>query len=271
MLENLIIRPETPADWHETEHMVMRSFYNKYKPGCNEHLMVRVIRQSPDYLPALSRVAEWEGRIVGAVYYTRARVVDGDTAHEVVTFGPLAVEPTMEGHDIGGALMRSTIALARDAGVLGIVIAGEPYYYPRFGFERCAEHGITDAQGNVYDAYMCLPLRSGFSAVKGILTESADFEKIDDPDLLREISREFPAYRKVKVQEGFLQIHGQHLGVVEEVQGDGYRVRYWELLIPAKLADTAEEKPAPGSDVLFIWNRRGESKITKVIRNLLEA
>ena len=68
MLEDLTIRPETPADYHQTELMTMRSFFNKFGPGCNEHLLVRIIRSSPDYLPELSRVAEWRGRIVGAVY-----------------------------------------------------------------------------------------------------------------------------------------------------------------------------------------------------------
>ena len=72
MLQGLIIRPETPADYKSTELMTMRSFWNKYAPGCNEHLLVRIIRASGDYLPQISRVAEWNGRIVGAVYYTRA-------------------------------------------------------------------------------------------------------------------------------------------------------------------------------------------------------
>ena len=63
MIENLIIRAETPADYHNTEAMVRRSFWNKYWPGCTEHLLVRVIRESGDYLPEISRIAELNGRI----------------------------------------------------------------------------------------------------------------------------------------------------------------------------------------------------------------
>ena len=270
MLENLVIRPETPADYYQTELMAMRSFWNKFGPGCTEHLMIRIIRGSKDYLPELSRVAAWNGRIVGAVYYTRAWIADGETKREVATFGPLAVEPTLEGNGIGGALLRETVRLAKDAGVPGIVIAGEPRYYPRFGFERCEKYGITDAEGNSCDAYMCLPLNGDFSSVKGKLTESADFDKLNDPALLEAISGEFPAYRKVKAREGFQQIHEQHLGVAESVEGDVCRVRYWELLIPARLSDDLNEKPVPGSDVQFLWNHRGESIVTRVFKNLLE-
>ena len=270
MLNNLIIRRERPEDYKATEFMTLRSFWNKYWPGCTEHYLIRIIRESKDYLPEISRVAELDGRIVGAVYYTKAWIVDGDVRHEVVTFGPLAVEPTLEGNDIGGALMRETIKLAKAAGIAGIVLMGEPNYYPRFGFRRGAEFGITDAQGNTFDALMCLPLSDEFATFKGKLIESADFEKLGDEKALAEINREFPAYRRVKVQEGFMQIFEQHLGVVEAVDGDVYQVRYWELLIPAKRSPDLEERPAAGSDVQFVWNHRGMSSITKVFKNLLE-
>ena len=271
MLENLIIREEIENDYKKTEHMVMRSFWNKYWPGCTEHLLVRIIRESEDYVPQLSRVAELNREIVGAVYYTKAWIDDGDAKHEIVTFGPLAVEPTLEGNDIGGALMRETIKLAKEAGVAGIALMGEQNYYPRFGFKRGSEFGITDAFGNSFDALMVLPLNDDFSSIKGKLTESADFEKLDNANLLEEISKEYPSYRKVKVMDGFMQIFEQHLGVVESIQDDVYNVRYWELTIPTRLSDDIAEKPVVGSDVQFIWNHKGESTITKLIKNMLEA
>ena len=117
---------------------------------------------------------------------------------------------------------------------------------------------------------MFLPLTEEAKSFKGKLIESSDFAKLEDEKALEEISKEFPLYRKVKVQEGFMQIFEQHLGVVESVEDDTYMVRYWELLIPAKLADTVTEKPQAGSDVQFSWNHNGESSITKVFRNLLE-
>ena len=272
MLENLIIRAEKPADYMDTELMAMRSFWNKYGPAADEHFLIRIIRESKDYIPEISRVAEYEGRIVGAVYYTKAWIVDGDVKHDIVTFGPLAVEPTMEGNDIGGALIRETIKLAKEAGFSGIALMGEPYYYPRFGFERGVNYGLTDEHGNTYDSLMVLPLNNDFSGIKGKLFESKDFEKLEDKERLAEINKDFPKYRIVKVQEGFMQIFEQHLGVVEAIDGDTYMVRYWELLIPTKLSEDLDKKPEVGSDVQFIWNHKdaGKSRITKVFKNLLE-
>lgn len=68
-----------------------------------------------------------------------------------------------------------------------------------------------------------------------------------------------------------MQIFDQHLGVVEDVCGDYYNVRYWEKIIPAKLTENIKEPPLVGSDVQFEWNHKGgDSKITKVIKNMLD-
>ncbi|MBO7640001.1 MAG: N-acetyltransferase [Treponema sp.] len=233
--------------------------------------MVRIIRESKDYIHEISRVAEVDGKIVGAVYYTKAWIDDGKTKREVALLGPLAVEPTMEGNGIGGALISESIRLAKKTNIPGIILAGEPTYYPKFGFEQCGKYGITDADGNSYDAYLCYPLTDEFKSCRGKFIESKDFEKIEDEKLLEKISGDFPSYRKVKVQEGFMQIFNEHLGVVESLCGDVYNVRYWELVIPARLSDKLKLKPKVGSDVQFYWNHKGgESTITKVIKNLLE-
>ena len=254
MLKNLIIRPERPEDYKDTELMTMRSFWNKYFPGCVEHNMLRVIRASADYLPEISRIAEVDGKIAGAVYYTKAWITDA---------------PDIDGK--ADTRRKEVAMLAKNAGIAGIILAGEPDYYPKFGFKRCAEFGITDGEGNSYDAYMCLPLNNDFASFKGHFVESADFAKIADQGALEKISREFPSYRKVKVQESFMQIFKEHLGVVESVKDDVYMVRYWELLIPCRLGASITEKPIAGSDVQFDWNHKadGESKITRLIKNLL--
>ena len=115
----LIIRPERPEDYYQTEHMTQKAFWNLYNPGCNEHLLVHKLRSDPAYVPELSRVAELDGKIVGTIMYSRSKVVDGDISHEVLIFGPLCVEPALQKTGIGGALMQATFQLAREAGHKG--------------------------------------------------------------------------------------------------------------------------------------------------------
>ena len=199
MIDDLIIRQETPDDYKAAELMTMRSFWNKYFPACTEHFLIRIIRESKDYIPGISRLAELDGRIVGAVYYTRAWIVDGDKKHEIATFGPLAVEPTLEGNDIGGALMRETIRLAKEAGIKGIALMGEPDYYPRFGFRRGAEFGITDAEGNTFDALMVLPLRpGGLDGISGRLIHPAAFSELP-AEAVDAFDARFPVKEKLRL------------------------------------------------------------------------
>ena len=65
----------------------------------------------------------------------------------------------------------------------------------------------------------------------------------------------------------------KRLGVIEAVDGDVYYVKFWELLIPAKLSKDFNKdsvKPKVGDDVLFLWKKDGISKITSVCKNMLE-
>lgn len=271
-MENILIRKETPSDYRKTEHMTMRAFWNIHGPGCDEHYLVRRIRESEDYLPEISRVAELKGEIVGAIYYTKAKVVDGEKVYDVVTFGPLAVEPTLQNSGIGRALLNETMKLAGDAGYSGILIFGEPAYYPKRGFVNCERFGITDSAGKNFDAFMCFALnRELFSQVRGKFYESPVFKECENKEEIAKFEEEFPKYRKVKIKEGFLMILDKRFGVVESVDGDEYIIKFWELSIPAKLSKDfiGTVRPQVGDDVLFLWKQEGMSEITDICINLL--
>ncbi len=163
-MQNIIIRKETPADYHDTEAMTQRAFWNLHVPGCSEHYLVHKLRNDKDFVPELSRVAELDGKIVGAIYYARAKVNDT----EVLSFGPLCVDPDLQKKGIGGVLLRETLALAKELGFNAVIIFGEPDYYPRFGFKPCDVFGITTAEGENFPPFMGLELKEGaLSALSG--------------------------------------------------------------------------------------------------------
>lgn len=272
-MNNIIIRRETSNDFKLVEHLTMRAFWNIHGPGCSEHLLIRKIRESDDYLPEISRIAEKNGKIVGAIYYTKAKVIDEETTHNVITFGPLAVEPTLQNLGIGRVLLEETIKLSKESGYSGIIIIGEPKYYPKRGFMTCNKFGITDSDGNNYDELMCYPLNKElFSFVHGKFVESRVFKECDNNEEIKKINSEFPNYRKLKIKEGFLSILDKRLGVVEAIDEDVYTVKFWEILIPAKLSKDFtynSNRPNIGDDVLFIWNQKGISEIITICKNIL--
>lgn len=173
------IRPEMPADYLPTERMAQRAFWNKHKPGCDEHLLVRKLRTDSAYLPEISRVAEADGKIIGCIMYSVSHLSNASGNHAIITFGPLCVEPDYARMGVGEMLVKETVKLAADAGYPGIVIFGEPDYYPRLGFLTCDNFGITTADGKNFDAFMGLELKKGaLSAIGGRFHEAEVFETL---------------------------------------------------------------------------------------------
>jgi putative acetyltransferase len=106
--------------------------------------LVELIRASPHYVPEFALVARVEGEVAGFVMISGAPLVSDDgTQHDVLTLSPLAVAPVRQGHGIGAALVRASLAAADDAGAGLVLLEGSPKYYGRLGFTPAADAGIT--------------------------------------------------------------------------------------------------------------------------------
>ena len=195
--EEFVIRKETKDDHYAVEQMTQRAFWNKYKPGCDEHFLVHLLRRDRAYLPELSRVAVKDGEIIGCIMYSKAEVKDGSHSHEVLTFGPLCVDPRWQGCGVGEALFQETRNLAEKAGFKGIIIFGEPDYYPELGFKTCETYGITTAEGENFNAFMAIELYPGsLEEVRGKFYVSSVFEKTSERKV-KAFNKKFPPLQKI--------------------------------------------------------------------------
>lgn len=172
------IRLENKNDFQPVEELTREAFWGFSRPTCDEHYLAHLLRQSPAFIPELDFVAEIDGKLVGNVMYSKAKVVDDTgTENEVITFGPLSVLPEYWHSGVGSALMKHSILKARDLGYKGIVFHGHPDYYPRFGFQNAGVFGITNADGYNYDALMAMELYEGaFEDIQGRFFEDPLFE-----------------------------------------------------------------------------------------------
>jgi predicted N-acetyltransferase YhbS len=178
--------------------MTQHAFWNKHHLGCDEHYLVHKLRQHKDYLPEISRIAVKDGEVIGCIMYTMASVIDGPFTHEIITFGPLSVEPKWQGCGVGELLLRETMKLAADKGYKGIVIFGEPDYYPRVGFITCDNFNITTADGKNFDAFMAIELvKDSMKDVKGKFHESEVFKNLPK-EQVEEYDKKFPILKKLK-------------------------------------------------------------------------
>lgn len=193
---NITIRLETEKDYRKVEELTRKAFsypgrIERGGIGCPfEHWMVHALREK-DGLRDLSYVAEADGKIVGHIIYSNARIetVDGNTV-PVLNFGPLSVQPEYQRSGVGKALMHATIAKAKELGYGAILFFGRPEYYPRFGFVEAGCFGITDSEGYNFPAFMAMELKEGYlSGVHGkyyespIYNESLNTEEALDYDI----------------------------------------------------------------------------------------
>jgi len=194
---NIYIRRETPADYRTVEELTREAFWAFWEPNqtiCNEHLLVNRLRSAQSFVPELDFVAEQDGKIVGHIIYTKSKIID-DAGHEyeTLTFGPLSVLPECQNRGIGKALMLRSFDEATLLGYRAVLIFGHPDYYPRVGFRRAAEFGITTSDGNVFDPFMVYTLYDGaLDGIHGRYFIDPVYEQLTEDDAL-EFDKQFPS------------------------------------------------------------------------------
>lgn len=193
----IALRPERPADFRAVEELTRNAFWNHYGPGCDEHYLAHILRDSPDFIPELDYVAVHDGQVVGNIMYTRAKIVlDRGGEREVLCFGPLAVDPDFQGQGAGGALIERTKSLAREMGYGAILILGDPDYYSRFGFVPAERYDVGTSWGVYIISLQALELRPGALAdCAGYFEESGSFQM--DPEKAAAFDERFPPREKL--------------------------------------------------------------------------
>ena len=66
-MTNLILRPEEPADHPGMENLIRDAFWDVYRPGASEHLLIHKLRSHPSFLPEFSFIAELDGQLAGGI------------------------------------------------------------------------------------------------------------------------------------------------------------------------------------------------------------
>jgi predicted N-acetyltransferase YhbS len=155
---NILLRLEEEKDYNSVENLTREAFWNVYKPGCDEHLLVHNIRKKKEFIKALDYVAIFNNEIIGNIVYAKAKIIDISKEYDMLTFGPVSVLPMYQKNGVGKKLIEHTITKSKKMGFNAIIIYGNPKYYERFGFRNSKEYKITDMEGNYNDALMALEL-----------------------------------------------------------------------------------------------------------------
>lgn len=129
VMSKITVRAETADDLRAIDVVNLSAFEGDTEAG-----LVSAVRGSPGFIPELSLVAEFNGRIVGHVLLSKARYLHPGGEQDILALAPMSVVPSQSHRGIGKALLDAALQRARELGFKAVVVVGQPEYYARFGF-----------------------------------------------------------------------------------------------------------------------------------------
>ena len=193
-----IIRLETENDYREVENLAREAFWNLSVPGCNEHYFVHVMRSHEDFIPELGYVLEADGKNIGNIMYTKARIIDENgTEKRILSMGPLCIHPDYQRKGYGKALLEHTFAKAIELGYDTVVNFGNPDNYVARGYKSCKKYNVC-FEGDVFPAALLVKeLKEGvFDGRKWFYHPNNADAPCDDEEAVAEFDKLFPPKEK---------------------------------------------------------------------------
>lgn len=197
------IQQVTQEDFRITENITREAFWNLYKPGCNEHLVLNKLRNSKSYIVELDLAAVFKNEIVGYIISSKAKIIDAlNNEHEVLCVGPISVSTKFQNNGIGSKLIKESIKIAKELDYLGMILFGNPEYYHRFGFVNAEKYQITTKDNQNFEPFMALELQEkGLININGKFFEDDSF--LNDETGLIEFEKQFPYKEKLVTDTQF--------------------------------------------------------------------
>ncbi|MGA9225507.1 MAG: N-acetyltransferase [Mesobacillus sp.] len=170
------IRQESPSDYQDIREVNILAFNNQE----NEAKLVELIRQSENFIPQLSLVAESENQeIIGHILISTITIVTENGKISTLGLAPMAVKPGYQNKGIGSALVSSGLEACQESGYKHIFVLGHPNFYPRFGFVSSKANGINPPFPVPDEVFMALELESGsLSGMHGRIEYPAAFNAV---------------------------------------------------------------------------------------------
>ena len=201
-MNNYIIRNETKEDRRKVENLIRESFWNVYRPGCSEHLVIHVLRDDPAFVKELDLVMEQDGRIIGQNIFVKT-VINADDGRniDVLTMGPICIIPELKRKGYGKILLDYSIEKAAEMGFGAVLFEGNIDFYGKSGFDYASRFGIRyhdlpeDADASFF---LCKELIPGYlDGITGVYQTPACYY-VDDADV-EKFDRDFPPKEKLKL------------------------------------------------------------------------
>ena len=201
-INDVSIRLEKETEYREVENLIRESFWNVYRPGCSEHLVIHVLRDDPAFVKELDFVMTRSGELIGHNMFMRTVILaDDGRVIPVLTMGPICITPERKRQGYGKRLLDYSLEKAAAMGFGAVLFEGNIGFYGHSGFAYARNFGIRyhDLPEGADDSFfLCKELISGYlDGVTGVYQTPQGYY-VDDADV-EEFDRAFPPKEKLRL------------------------------------------------------------------------
>ena len=203
--ESIVIRREEEKDFRAVENLVRESFWNVYRPGCQEHFVLHRLRNDPAFVPELDLVMEKDGELIGQNMFMRAHIqADDGKSIPIMTMGPICIAPKYKRQGYGKLLLDASLERAAALGCGALCFEGNILFYGKSGFTYASRFGIRyhdlpeDADASFF---LCRELIPGYlNGVTGVYgPPEGYFAAEQEPEAFEAFDAQFPPKEKLKL------------------------------------------------------------------------
>lgn len=196
------IRLEEEKDYFEVENLTREAFWNVYRPGCFEHLVIHKLRDDVSFVKELDYVIEENSKIIANIVYANGTITLSDgSKKDTLIFGPVSVLPEYQRKGYAKKIINYTLELAKEMGYSSVLITGKPDYYKKYGFESASKYEIYyEGMPKEDEApFFMIKVLDESKLVKGIYSDPIIYN-IDENEL-EEFDKQFPTKIKEKRED----------------------------------------------------------------------
>ena len=146
----LIIRQEIKSDYEKVYSLVTDAFCNaKGLVKGDEYERVKELKNSSNFVPELSLVAEKDGCLVAYNILTKFDRYSINKNIKALLLGPTCVKFEYRNQGIGRKIINKGLETAKSLGYEVVFLFGSEYYYKKLGFRQTLSCNIESLNKNI--------------------------------------------------------------------------------------------------------------------------
>lgn len=163
---NIVIRLEEKGDEVLVEELVKESFWDVYRPGAVEHLVLHRLRGDKDFVRELDFVMLLDGVIIGQNVFVKTNIKSDDgTMIPILTMGPICIKNSLKRKGYGKKLLDYSLEKATTLGFGAVCFEGNIDFYGKSGFDYASKyniryHGLPEGADQSF--FLCKELKKGY-------------------------------------------------------------------------------------------------------------